>query len=80
MSQAGKWPARLRRKAASDYLNEVHGIRLSVATLAKLACNGGGPLFEYDGRSPVYQPANLDSFATARLGPLRRSTAGRRAP
>jgi len=72
--QPRRWPARLRRKQASQYLYEVHGITLSDATLAKLACIGGGPLFEYDGRYPVYQPTNLDVFAAARLGPLRRST------
>jgi hypothetical protein len=68
------WPTRMRRKLASEYLSEVHGISLSPSTLAKLACIGGGPLFEYDGRFPVYQPPNLDLFAVKRLGPLRRST------
>lgn len=80
MSQASigttsrKWPARMRRSDASAYLLEEHGIKLSPATLAKLACIGGGPLFEYDGRFPLYQPPNLDLFAVKRLGPLRTST------
>ena len=37
------WPARMRRKMASEYLFKVHGIQLSPATLAKLAVLGGGP-------------------------------------
>lgn len=80
MSQASigttsrRWPVRLRRKGASEYLLEVHGITLSTATLAKMACVGGGPPFEYDGRFPVYQPPRLDEYAELRLGPLRTST------
>ena len=46
------WPARLRRKQASEYLRERHGITLSPATLAKLAVVGGGPLSARTVRSP----------------------------
>lgn len=69
-----KWSARMRRPELSLYLLEVHGIRLSVATLAKLAVYGGGPAFQYDGRFPVTAPQWADEFATARLGPVRTST------
>ena len=68
------WPARLRRKQASEYLLEAHGVTLSAGTLAKLAVVGGGPPYFKDGRFPAYPVADLDKFATARLGRLRRST------
>ena len=68
------WPARMRRADASDYLFEEHGITLRPGTLAKLAVMGGGPRFRLDGRFPIYDRAELDVFAAARLGPLRQST------
>jgi hypothetical protein len=69
-----QWPARMRRREASEYLSQRHGIRLAPATLAKLAVEGGGPRFRLDGRYPLYEAAELDAFAAARLGPLRAST------
>jgi hypothetical protein len=68
------WPNRMRRREASQYLQEQHGIRLAHTTLAKLAVLGGGPPFRLDGRFPVYDRDALDAYANARLGPLRRST------
>lgn len=68
------WPNRMRRREASQYLQEQHGVRLAHATLAKLAVVGGGPPFRLDGRFPVYDRDALDSYASERLGPLRRST------
>jgi hypothetical protein len=68
------WPARMRRKLASEYLLEVHGVSLSPATLAKLAVVGGSPPFWKDGPFPVYGRPELDEFAAARLGHLRTST------
>lgn len=68
------WPARMRRGEISEYLLQVHGVRLTPATLAKLAVQGGGPPFQKDGRFPLYPRQSTDEFATARLGPLRRST------
>ena len=35
-----KWPQRMRRKMASEYLLDEHGVSLSPATLAKLASIG----------------------------------------
>ena len=67
------WPARMRRKLASEYLLEV-GVSLSPATLAKLAVVGGSPPFWKDGPFPVYGRPELDEFAAARLGHLRTST------
>jgi hypothetical protein len=68
------WPARMRRKVASEYLLEEHGVSLSPATLAKLAVVGGSPPFRKDGPFPLYERTDLDAFATVRLGPLRTST------
>jgi hypothetical protein len=68
------WPARMRRKQASEYLLEVHGVSLSTATLAKLAVIGGGPAYRKDGPFPIYDQPVLDDYAVARLGPLRAST------
>jgi hypothetical protein len=77
MSQAPtprRWPARMRRKQASEYLLEQHGVSLSAATLAKLAVIGGSPPFWKDGPFPVYGRDQLDQFAAKRLGKLRSST------
>jgi hypothetical protein len=64
----------LRRKAASQYLEEQYGIHRAPATLAKLAVIGGGPPFRRDGRIPLYSVDDLDEWATSRLGALMRST------
>ena len=64
----------MRRKVASEYLLEEHGVSLSPATLAKLAVVGGGPAFRKDGPFPLYGRGELDTFAISRLGPLRYST------
>jgi hypothetical protein len=71
---ARHWPARMRRREASEYLLQVHGIRLAPTTMAKLATLGGGPKYLLDGRFPLYPQPELDSFAVARLGSLRAST------
>jgi hypothetical protein len=68
------WPRRLRRRVASAYLEEVHGLHEAPATLAKKACVGGGPIFEYFGRVPYYGTEDLDRYAEARLSGPRRST------
>jgi hypothetical protein len=64
----------LRRKAASDYLRETHGLERAPSTLAKLAVIGGGPIFRHAGRVPLYAPEDLDEWATSKLGPRMRST------
>jgi hypothetical protein len=70
------WPQRVRRVEASRYLAEVHGVQTAPATLAKLACVGGGPRYELWGRTPYYPTNGLDDWAAVRLSP-RRSTSGR---
>jgi hypothetical protein len=62
----------LRRKAASDYLRETHGLERAPSTLAKLAVIGGGPIFRRAGRIPLYSTDDLDSWAISLLsGPMR---------
>jgi hypothetical protein len=63
----------LDRKQASSFLTE-RGYRTAVATLAKLACLGGGPVFESFGRRPLYREVDLLAWAQARSTGPRRST------
>jgi len=67
-------PPRLRRTEACVYLKQVHGIDRAPATLAKLACLGGGPKFEHIGRVPVYPIQELDNWAAKLISPLKSST------
>jgi hypothetical protein len=64
----------LRRKAASDYLRETHGLERASSTLAKLAVIGGGPIFRRAGRIPLYSPEDLDAWAESLLSAPMRST------
>jgi hypothetical protein len=65
----------LRRKAASDYLRETHGLDRAPSTLAKLAVIGGGPIFCRAGRVPLYSPESLDTWVASLLtGPMRSTT------
>jgi hypothetical protein len=62
----------LRRKAASQYLLEKHGIERAPGTLAKLAVIGGGPIFRRAGRIPLYLASDLDAWVLSLLsGPMR---------
>jgi hypothetical protein len=63
----------LRRKQAGEYLKSCYG-HGSPRTLAKLATLGGGPIYRKFGRIVVYDPADLDSWALARLSAPLRST------
>lgn len=56
----------LRRAEAARYLQDRYGSYTS-ETLAKLACVGGGPRFVKMGAFPLYRPAWLDEWATARM-------------
>jgi hypothetical protein len=69
---------RLRRKAASRYLSENHGLPCAPSTLAKLAVIGGGPIFRRAGRIPLYETPDLDAYAASKLsGPLRSTSDAR---
>lgn len=67
-------PPRLRRKEASEYLLQKHGIRRSPATLASLATRGGGPQFHLAGTIPLYDIEFLDTYARELLGKPVRTT------
>jgi hypothetical protein len=64
----------LRRADAAIYIAEQYGFPCSRQWLAKLAVLGGGPAFRKAGRYPIYDPADLDSWAQARIGPKQQST------
>jgi len=64
----------LRRGDAARYVTETYGFPCARSWLAKLAVVGGGPVFRKAGRTPLYAPADLDAWATARIGAPRRST------
>ncbi len=68
----------LRRKAAGEYLKSKYGFG-SEKTLAKLACLGGGPEFRKAANAAIYEPAKLDAWALAKIGPSQRSTSDARA-
>ena len=70
---------RIRRKDVPAYLADTHGIDIAVGTLNKLATIGGGPAMQYAGRIPLYNLADLDAWASARLSKAVRSTAERHA-
>ena len=65
---------RLTRQAACTYLKEQWGIERKPATLAKLACVGGGPSYELVNRKPLYPPIELDKWAQSLIKPMRKST------
>ncbi len=64
----------LRRKAASQYLEETWGVIRTPSTLAKYAVIGGGPVFRRDSRFPLYSPDDLDAWARSKLSAPMRST------
>lgn len=64
---------RLDRKQAAQFLTAL-GYRTAHATLAKLACIGGGPTFQSFGRKPLYREADLVAWAEAKTTGPRRST------
>jgi hypothetical protein len=67
-------PRYFRREDAAAYLTETFGFPVSRAWMAKLASQGGGPVFRKAGRVPLYAKEDLDAWATARLSePFRAS-------
>jgi hypothetical protein len=67
-------PRPLRRSEASTYLYETYGVSRSLATLAKLACQGGGPVFRHAGRVPLYEVADLDRWVATIMSGKKAST------
>jgi hypothetical protein len=68
-----EFECRLDRRQAAAFLT-ARGYRTAPATLAKLACIGGGPTFESFGRKPLYREADLLAWAKAKTRGPRRST------
>jgi hypothetical protein len=66
---------KLTKTEAAQYLNEVHGLPVAPRTLDNKAWSGEGPVFykAATGRR-LYDPADLDVWATLALGSPRRST------
>ncbi len=64
----------LRRKMASEYRHETHGLVRAPSTLAKLAVIGGGPVFRRVGRFPYYETDDLDKWVASKLSAPMRST------
>jgi hypothetical protein len=64
---------RLSRREASEFLS-ARGYKTAPATLAKLACIGGGPMFESFGRRVLYRESDLLAWARERTSGPRRST------
>lgn len=59
---------------ASARLREIFGLPLAPRTLANMAWRGEGPPFHKVAGRRIYPTEELDKWAAARLGPLRRST------
>lgn len=57
----------MRREEAANYVRSSWSMPCSPAWLAKLASVGGGPRFRKAGRYPLYEAADLDRWAEARL-------------
>jgi hypothetical protein len=63
-----RWPRRMRRVQAAEYLLEEHGIHQSAATLAKKYTIGGGPAVVHFGGIPYYSREALDAWVSERSG------------
>lgn len=63
----------LRRSEAAEYLT-TRGVKRTTATLAKLACIGGGPRFRVARRVPYYSIPDLDEWLESLFSPLVSST------
>jgi hypothetical protein len=73
--QQNNFPAQLlRRRQAGEYLQQRYGFG-APATLSKIACvSSDGPPFRKCGRIVLYDPADLDMWASRKLSALMRST------
>jgi hypothetical protein len=75
MTSTSDRPALLRRNKAAAYVQDTYGLPCSPQWLAKLAVIGGGPTFCKASRFPLYDRADLDSWAKGRIGPRVKITA-----
>jgi hypothetical protein len=63
----------LSRPEAAAYLS-ARGFPIAKATLQKYACIGGGPIYRRFGNRTLYLAADLDTWATEKLGPAKTAT------
>lgn len=63
----------LTRIEAAEHLNAM-GLPMSKATLQKLACVGGGPVYAIFGNRALYKQSELETWAMSRIGPSGTST------
>jgi hypothetical protein len=68
----------LRRAEAAIYVETTYGFPCSRQWLAKLAVVGGGPTYRKAGRTPLYAPIDLDTWASSRIGEPQQSTSDAR--
>ena len=66
----------MRRVPAAAYIREKSGAPCSAGTLAKAAVKGGGPVYRYYGKYPIYDPDDLDVYIASRMSVKVHSTAG----
>jgi hypothetical protein len=64
----------LRRNEAAAYIRDRYRLPCADKYLAKLAVTGGGPRFRKASRWPIYDIADLDAWAKARISPKVAST------
>jgi hypothetical protein len=64
-----RFPQRMRRNLAAQYLNEVHGIPFESKTLANRNAAGLDPKPEYLGTIPFYRDVVLDAYAETAFTP-----------
>lgn len=75
MIQEPKSKRLLRRDQAAEYVRTNYGFPCTRSWLAKLASLGGGPAFRKVSRFPLYDEADLDTWAQSKIGPRVLSTA-----
>lgn len=64
----------LRRNEAAAYIRDRYNLPCAASSLRTIAVKGTGPAFRKAGRFPLYELADLDSWAQAKLSPKVRST------
>jgi hypothetical protein len=76
MSENLRSSTKVRRRKAADYIQEVHGQKVSPQTLARFACNGGGPeMIKLKNGDVLYETDALDDWCRSRLAGVFNSTA-----
>jgi hypothetical protein len=64
----------LRRTEAAAYIRDRYNLPCEASSLRTMACKGTGPVFRKGSRFPLYDRADLDAWAAAKLSPKVKST------